>query len=239
MLFFYIRHGDPIYDPDSLTPLGHRQAEALAKRLAVYGLDEIYTSSSERAIMTAQPTCEILKLEPTVLDWCKESHAFRQLTVTDENGKRKWCFGDATTRRLLLSPEVCELRDKWYDHPAFADTQFKAGINRIDTETDAFFASLGYEHDRKRGGYIATAPHEKRVALFAHQGFGMAFLSSLLDIPYNIFSTKFDLSHSSMTVIKFKEGADGFCIPQVLQLANDSHLYREGLPTKYNNRTPI
>lgn len=48
MLFYFIRHGDPIYDPDSLTPLGHKQAEALAKRLCVYGLDEIYTSTSNR-----------------------------------------------------------------------------------------------------------------------------------------------------------------------------------------------
>ena len=32
MLFFYIRHGDPIYSPDSLTPLGRRQAEALGRR---------------------------------------------------------------------------------------------------------------------------------------------------------------------------------------------------------------
>ena len=46
MLLFYIRHGDPIYNPDSLTPLGHRQAEAVAKRLALYGIDEIYASSS-------------------------------------------------------------------------------------------------------------------------------------------------------------------------------------------------
>jgi len=29
MILFYVRHGDPIYDPDSLTPLGKRQAEAL------------------------------------------------------------------------------------------------------------------------------------------------------------------------------------------------------------------
>ena len=29
MLFFYIRHGEPIYDPDSLTTLGHAQANAL------------------------------------------------------------------------------------------------------------------------------------------------------------------------------------------------------------------
>lgn len=33
MLLFYIRHGDPIYIPDSLTDLGKRQAEAVARRL--------------------------------------------------------------------------------------------------------------------------------------------------------------------------------------------------------------
>ena len=42
MLFFYIRHGDPIYDPDSLTALGEKQADSLAKRLSVYGIDRIF-----------------------------------------------------------------------------------------------------------------------------------------------------------------------------------------------------
>ena len=31
MLLFCVRHGDPIYDQDSLTPLGHRQAQAVSK----------------------------------------------------------------------------------------------------------------------------------------------------------------------------------------------------------------
>ena len=35
MLLFYVRHGDPIYKPDSLTELGHRQAEALVARMKV------------------------------------------------------------------------------------------------------------------------------------------------------------------------------------------------------------
>ncbi len=34
MLLYYIRHGDPIYDPDSLTPLGERQSEALRRQTA-------------------------------------------------------------------------------------------------------------------------------------------------------------------------------------------------------------
>ena len=28
MIFYYIRHGDPIYNPNGLTPLGARQAES-------------------------------------------------------------------------------------------------------------------------------------------------------------------------------------------------------------------
>ncbi|MCQ2478775.1 MAG: hypothetical protein MJ091_06180, partial [Clostridia bacterium] len=82
--------------------------------------------------------------------------------------------------------------------------------------------------------YTAVTPYDKRIALFAHQGFGIAFLSSILDIPYPEFSMRFAIQHSGVTVIYFKNGGDSI-IPQVLQLSNDSHLYAEGLPTKYDN----
>ena len=73
-----------------------------------------------------------------------------------------------------------------------------------------------------------------RVALFAHQGFGLAFLSEVLDIPYPLFTNHFDMCHTGMTVIEFRE-ENGVAIPKVLTLSSDAHLYREGLPTKYNN----
>ena len=57
MLIYYIRHGDPVYDPDQLTPLGEQQAAAVANRLALFGVDEIYSSTSNRAIQTAKPLC--------------------------------------------------------------------------------------------------------------------------------------------------------------------------------------
>lgn len=53
MFLYYIRHGDPIYAPDGLTELGHKQAKALAKKLALYGLEEIYSSTPIRARQTA------------------------------------------------------------------------------------------------------------------------------------------------------------------------------------------
>lgn len=58
MLFLYLRHGDPIYEPDSLTEEGHRQAEALSKRLCKYGLDKVYASTSNRAQLTAKLNCK-------------------------------------------------------------------------------------------------------------------------------------------------------------------------------------
>ena len=238
MLLFYVRHGDPIYNPDSLTPLGQRQAEALAKRFAVYGLDEIYASSSNRAMLTAQPTCEILKLKPTILDWCSEVHTWDQMTIKDEEGNKEWGYNHPATRALFLSPEVRALGYKWYTHPAFEKYNFAYGVERVETETDNFLLSLGYRHDRSRCGYVAEVPNNKRIALFAHEGLGMSFLSALLDIPYNEFAARFGFGFTGMTVIEFTD-VDGFCIPKVLQHSNDSHLYREGVGIKYHNRLPI
>ncbi|MBQ1256231.1 MAG: histidine phosphatase family protein [Clostridia bacterium] len=53
MILFFVRHGDPCYDPDSLTPLGLRQAEAVGRRLAGHGLDRIFSSPMKRARQTA------------------------------------------------------------------------------------------------------------------------------------------------------------------------------------------
>ena len=233
MLLFYVRHGDPIYSPDSLTPLGERQAEAVAKRLALYGIDKVYSSTSNRAKLTAKPTCEILKKTPELLDFANEAHAWAELTVEIPGGK-EWIFHSAKHRKLVNSEEFIALGHRWYDHPEFAGGRFESGINRIQKETDAFLASLGYEHIGRTGAYKVTADNKSRVAFFAHQGFGLAFLSAVLDIPYPQFCTHFDMTHTGVTVIQFTN-EDGFSCPTILTLSSDSHLYREGLPTKYNN----
>lgn len=235
MIFYYIRHGDPVYDPDSLTPLGMRQAEALAKRLALYGLDRIYCSTSNRAVMTAKPTCELLKKEPVLLDFANENYAWGDFTIENENGNgRAWLFQNARAAELFNSKAIRDLGDNWYTFPEFAKYGYEKGINRIYNESDSLFESLGYEHIRYTGKYKVKNANNERVALFAHQGFGLAFLSCLLDIPYPLLCTHFDMCHTGLTVIEFPE-ADGYSIPKILTLSQDSHLYREGLPTKYNN----
>ena len=234
MILYYVRHGDPIYNPNMLTPLGQRQAEEVAKRLALYGVDEIYASPSNRAKQTAIPTSELLKLEIKEADFADEEHAWRELTCERLDGKGiTWLFQHREKRALFNSPEVRSLGTEWYKHPEFA--KYENGIKRVDRATDEFLHSLGYEHDRVNARYNVISPNEKRIALFAHQGFGLAFFASLLDIPYPLFSTRFDMTHTGVTVIEFADEG-GYSYPTVLSLSNDSHLYKSGLPTKYQNR---
>lgn len=231
MLFFYIRHGDPIYKPDSLTVLGQKQADALSKRLALYGIDKVFASSSNRAILTSKPTCDILKKEAEILDFANEGYLWDEYTV-ERDGKKKWIFNDAEIKDLFADDSVISLGHKWYEHEKL--TAYKKGAERVSKETFEFFKSLGYEHINGTGKYKVLKPNDDRVALFAHQGFGLAFLSEILGIPYPMFSTHFDLCHSGMTVINFSE-KDGYSMPRILTLSSDSHIYKEGLPTKYNN----
>lgn len=240
MLLYYIRHADPIYRPDSLTPLGQRQAESVAKRLSKYGIDRVFSSSSQRAQDTAKPFCEVMKMQvEEVFDWCHESKAIEQLGVYIPERERKiFGYHHRPTVELMISKEMQDLGDTWYDHPYFDDLLFKEGTIRIQTEADKFLERLGYRHDRENFCYYPVAPTDERVALFAHQGFGLAFMSAILDIPYSTMCTHFFMAHTGVTVVEFAK-KEGPIIPKVLTFSNDSHLYDDNLPTKYHNRIYI
>ncbi len=235
MLLFYVRHGHPTYTPNKLTSLGRRQAEAVGRRLALFGVDKIYASTSNRAMETAQPTCDMLLQEKTLLDYANENLAFRDFSMKLPDGRALWVFAHPEARKMFCDPEVLALGHEWYTHPFFQEFGYKKGVDRIRKENDAFFASLGYERIPGQGAFKAVAPNDDRVALFAHQGFGIAFLSDVLNIPYSQFSIHFDLSHSGLTVIEFPNEGE-ISIPRICTLSSDAHLYKEGLPTLYNFR---
>ncbi len=228
MLFYYIRHGQPIYSPDTLTPLGERQAEAIARRLALFGVDKIYASTSNRAIRTAQPLCDILRKEPVLLDFCNESYTWEEFSIDKGKGFRTW-VGSETLKLEKLAP----LGHRWYEHPELLAQypSFKQGSERVARESDAFLSSLGYEHIPGTGTYRVLESNNERVALFAHAGFGTAFLSHILDIPYPYMATGFGMCHTGLTVINFAE-TGGYARPSIQTYSCDGHLYREGLPSR-------
>ena len=229
MRLFFVRHGQPIYDPDSLTPLGHEQARALAKRFLHKGPDKVYASSSTRAIQTAQPTCDLLGKEPIICDWAHEMHAFEDFHAKDAEGADRWILDVPEMIRLFNDPEVVKLGAEWYKHPCFGDNDYGRGVKRVDEAVDAFMLEQGYRHDREKKCYYIEGDNPRRIALFAHYGFGMAFLSSLMDIPYNVFLPRFNICLTGVTEILFYHHGDGMVIPQIVRHSDDGHLYREGL----------
>ena len=231
MRLYLIRHGNPVYEPDTLTELGKKQAESVARWLCLQRPDRIYSSTSTRAEMTAQPACDLLKKNMELLDFCNERYMWEDLTVeTDYGGD--WIFRAPETLELLTSPEVINMGFSWYEHPKLS--QYKKGIERVARETDRLLASFGYEHERYTGRYKAVRPTDEKIALFAHAGFGLAFLSCLLDIPYPLFATRFDIGHTGVTVIDFSFYKSSYIVPKVRTLSGTGHLYRDNLPATYD-----
>ena len=58
MKIIFIRHGNPDYQLDCLTELGHRQAEAAAETLCTMGIEKIFASTHGRAMETAEHTAK-------------------------------------------------------------------------------------------------------------------------------------------------------------------------------------
>jgi probable phosphoglycerate mutase len=229
MKLYFIRHGQPIYDPDSLTPLGEEQAKALSKWFLHRPPEKIYSSSSNRAIQTSMPTCRLLGKEPILCDWAHEAKAFESFHAIDANGNKQWILEVPTVIKQFLSPEVRALGDERYTHPYFADTDYANGVKTIQAATDKFLEELGLRHDRENHCYHIIGDTPKRVALFAHYGAGLSILSSIMDIPYNVFCPHFNFALTGVTEINFHHHGDGVVVPQITCHSGTAHLYREGL----------
>ncbi len=238
MLLYYIRHGDPVYNPDSLTPLGERQAEAVGKRLSGVEMDEIIASTSNRAYLTALPLSEMTKKEIRQEDFLNEGYAWKYFTMEREGGGHMWAYQNDGIRAKFVSREVAMLGDAWYTHPCFDGYRFGEGVAFFEEKIDAFLRQYGYEHDRSSHTYRSIGAHKERIAVFAHEGIGSIFLSSILDLPYPLFAAHYAMAHTGVTVISFADEGD-VIIPQMYQHSCDGHLYSEGLPRRYNNRLTL
>ncbi len=236
MLFYLIRHGEPNYELDTLTPRGWEQAEALSRRLALHGLDRIYASPLGRAQDTARPTAKLLGLPIEIEPWSSEALAWADFSETRPDGSHGWVFFRQNTE--LRSEKTRHLTmDDWYTAEVFANIRGKEGLERIRAGADDFFARQGYV--REGESYRITRPNDDRVALFCHQGFSMGLLPVLLRTPPQFTFGSFDFSHTGVTIFEFRNFPDGYTQPRCLCLSDLSHLYAAGLPMRYHGKLDI
>lgn len=106
-------------------------------------------------------------------------------------------------------------------------TGLLAAAIRIRHHSDEFLARLGYVRDG--GAYRIRMRNEKKIAVFASGGFGLSWLSVLLEIPYPLMWSGFFLHTSSVTQILFDERELGIATPRCIMMSALPHLFASSM----------
>lgn len=230
MLLYIVRHGEPDYDNDTLTPLGFEQAEALAKKMKQSGITKVFSSPCGRAKHTAEPTCRELGLKMEVLDWLDEARNYDpDKGIVNKNG---WPYNSPP--ETMKTDEVVAFGDKWYEAPAYSDfIGAKYRWDEVSECSDKLLERLGFRREGRN--YRVIAPNDEKLAVFCHEGMSLVWLPQLLAIPPSLFWTSFEMTHSGVTVLCFCGGEGDLTAPTCLVHSDMSHLYKEGIKMKYSN----
>ena len=234
MLLYIIRHGDPIYETDSLTDKGKLQAEAVGRRMFAAKIDRIYSSPMGRAKETAEPACRLLGLEKNIEQWTHEIGDERLTPFPD--GKMK-SISNVQNIYYRENGNLYLPYERAYECAGINQSQMKSAVEYIEENGIKFLEKLGYREEN--GVYRILRNNEEKIALFCHGAFARAWISVLLHIPLHIMWASFEYTHTGVTVIEFKNHDNGITAPQCLCYSDISHLYAEKMDLCYNNGIEI
>ena len=234
LLLYIVRHGDPIYETDSLTERGKLQAEAVGKRMYDAKIDKIFSSPMGRAMETADPACRLLGLEKNIEPWAHEIGDERLTPFPD--GKRKSITLVQNTY-YLENGNIDLPYEKSFECTGINESKMEDAVKYIEKNGHDFLERLGYKYEN--GIYRIIKPSEEKVALFCHAAFSRAWLSTLLHIPLHIMWASFQYTHTGVTVVEFQNNENGITAPRCLCYSDVSHLYAAGLDLVHDNRIEI
>ena len=139
MRLYIIRHGQPDYASDSLTPRGRAEAEALADYLPRLGLTALYCSPLGRARETCMACAGRLGLPVAELDWARElTGVYYQL---EGFGKAApFTVPGEVMYRLRPTPDY----EGWEQGAYFDDPRLHAQVRRMEQGSDNLLARYGY-----------------------------------------------------------------------------------------------
>jgi phosphohistidine phosphatase SixA len=118
---FVVRHADRYgTEPDpSITPVGQRQAESLARLLADVHITRIFISEALRTRQTAAPTAELFRVKPVSIDATNQDDLIRQVRAGLRDGEATLIVGHRSTVpkivKALSGKDVAPLAVDEYD----------------------------------------------------------------------------------------------------------------------------
>ena len=217
MRIVFIRHGDPNYDLDCLTELGHKQAKIVAQRLLKEDIEEIYSSPLGRARQTAQAFSEASGIgDIKILDFMQEIRFGREGVMYDDKWNPWLVIED-----LVKNGKDIQTPD-WREYPVFKENLATVDADKIAVEADKWLSSLGYEQEGNYYRCTRKEDKEKTIALFCHGGSSTAFFSRVLNqqFPY-MCAVLLHYPHTTISVIKFNKTPGSLCQP-IIELLNDA-----------------
>jgi probable phosphoglycerate mutase len=217
-----IRHAEPDYSIDSLTPKGHIEAELLSRRLSGYEIRDFYMSPLGRAKDTAAYTLNLIGREAEILPWLRE---FRGSYPDPETGKRRIVAWDVKPRIWKAFPGVMSI-DSWCDAPVFDGGDVREVWKETTDGVDALLARYGITKD---GPVWKCAENgDYTIALFCHFGISMAILAYLTGVSPMILWHHTLCLPSSVTEVVTEERIRGEVSFRVTKLGDLTHLEAAG-----------
>jgi broad specificity phosphatase PhoE len=237
MLIYLIRHANPNYELDTITPDGEKEALALAHYLKDRGIDEIYASPYGRTRRTAQVVADCTSLPVTVEDWLGEvpDRLIQAMDAHFLNLAHPLREGEVLAGGLA----------SWWTRTGFDPEEALAFLHRVRQGSDDFLQRQGYQ--REEGVvYRVLGENRKRIAVFSHQGLSLAWLSHLLAIPFPLMWSGFFIHPASLTSVLFDEQESFFhdghrarlASPRCIGLADVSFMVRAGVEPKFAGYFP-
>ncbi|OGV73506.1 MAG: hypothetical protein A3K19_16975 [Lentisphaerae bacterium RIFOXYB12_FULL_65_16] len=209
-----IRHGDPDYTNDTITPTGRRQAELLSRHLLDAGITHLYCSPMGRARDTLRPTAEKLGLPHTVLPWLRELNGCY-------DGKH-WCWSLPGAESLDL-PQVPDA-STWHTFEPYGPHMQKVQ-DELGQQFDAFLAQLGYVREGLR--YRVECESRDVLAFFCHAGLSLTLLGYLFRWPLQLVYSHLSYDPTGVTRLTW-ETWQGYAVPRAKTINDLAHLARPG-----------
>ena len=220
MRILIIRHGDPDYENDSLTELGHRQAESLSEVLKDYPIKRICSSPFGRARETASYTARKLSMEVEILPFMREmTDVVVPSKIRDDLAI--WHFPPKDIFNYTGQAD-------WQEQKPFVDTMLNARLKEMETGTRELLKPYGVTPLAQGYAVEKDLSDEGDIAVFCHQGAGLTWIAHLLQVSYlDIWRTCY-VSPTSLTTLLLEQSDEQFATFRMLGMGDISHLVRFG-----------
>ena len=220
MKLVFVRHGDPNYIDNCLTPLGHRQAEALARRLEACGTDfaAIYSSKYGRAVETAEHSAKRLHKDVIILDFIHEiSYGLTGMPPEERDRYSPWIAPVELVRNGI--PLVNYDPENFW---AYKDTRLEETTKRVREGFDAWLEELGFS--REGEWYRCSRENNDTLLIFAHGGSISCILGHIMSVNVLAACVYLRLNCTGISEVEFRSRPGKLIIPLIWSVNDHAHL---------------